>query len=109
MPEVVSLWTILAIFVVIDTPLGIVLGAVASSLLEGRFTALAAGTFIYVAILDVIDTEMSRIDDRVAHFVSSALIGEDDVPMPSQDTDRMFKFVLVLVGLASMAALGIWM
>ena len=110
------LWTMLAIFVVM-TPLGIVLGAVASSLLEGRaamliegsFNALAAGTFIYVAILDVIDTEMSRIDDRVAHFVRSALIGEDDVPMPSQDTDRMFKFVLVLVGLASMAALGIWM
>ena len=28
-------------------------------LIEGIFTALAAGTFIYVAILDVIDVEMS--------------------------------------------------
>ena len=110
------LWTVLTIFVVM-TPLGIVLGTVVSSLLEGQaamliegsFNALAAGTFIYVAILDVIDAEMSRIDVRVAHFVRSALIGEDDVPMPSQDTDRIFKFVLVLVGLTSMAVVGIWM
>ena len=98
------------------TPLGIVLGTVASGLLEGRaaelieasFNALAAGTFIYVAILDVINAEMSRIDDRVAHFVRSALIGEDDVPMPAEDTDRIFKFVLVLIGLAGMAVLAVW-
>ena len=109
------LWTVLTIFVVM-TPLGIVLGTVGLNLLEGRaamliegsFTALAAGTFIYVAILDMIDAEMSRIDDRIARFVRSALIGKDDVPMPSQDTDRIVKFVLVLVGLASMAVLGIW-
>ena len=108
-------WTVLTIFVAM-TPLGIGLGTVGLSLLEGRvamliegsFTALAAGTFIYVAILDVIDAEMSRIDDRVARFVRSALIGKDDVPMPSQDTDRILKFVLVLGGLASMAVLGIW-
>ena len=107
--------TVLTIFVVM-TPVGIGLGAVGLSLLEGRaamliagsFTALAAGTFIYVAILDVIDAEMSRLDDRVAHFVRSALIGTDDMPMPSQDTDRILKFVLVLGGLASMAVLGIW-
>ena len=110
------LWTVLTIFVVM-TPVGIGLGAVGLSLLEGRagmllegsFTALAAGTFIYVAILDVIDAEMYRMDDRVAQFVRSALIGSDDVPMPSQDTDRILKFVLVLGGLASMAVLGIWM
>ena len=110
------LWTILTIFVMM-TPLGIILGAGASSLVEGRiamllegsFNALAAGTFIYVAILDVINAEMSRRDDRIAHFVRSTLIGEDDVPMPSQDTDRIFKFVLILVGLTCMAVLGIWM
>ena len=71
-------------------------------------TPLAAGTFIYIAILDVINAEMSRTDDRVAHFVRSTLIGKDDVPMPSKDTDRVFKFVLVLIGLAGMAVLGIW-
>ena len=105
--------SVLTTFVVM-TPLGIVLGMAASSLMVGRtamlvtgsVNALAAGTFIYVAILDVIDSEMSRFDDRVAHFVRSTLIGEDDVPMPSQDTDRMFKFVLVLVGLYSVAMLG---
>ncbi len=110
------LWTILTIFVAM-TPLGILLGAVASSLLEGRtamliegsFNALAAGTFIYIAILDVIDAEISRMDDRVARFVRSTLMGEDDVPMPSKDPNRIFKFVLVLVGLASMAVLKVWM
>ncbi len=109
------LWTVLTIFVVM-TPLGILLGTVASNLLagqaalliEGAFNALAAGTFIYIAILDVINAEMSRIDDRVAHFIRSTLAGTDDVPMPTKDTDRIFKFVLVLVGLAGMAVLGIW-
>ena len=64
---------VLTTFVVM-TPLGIVLGLAASSLMVGRtamlvtgsVNALAAGTFIYVAILDVIDSEMSRFDDRVA-------------------------------------------
>ncbi len=110
-----SLQTVLTIFVVM-TPLGIVLGTVASNLLagqaalliEGAFNALAAGTFIYIAILDVINAEMSRIDDRVARFIRSTLAGTDDVPMPTKDTDRIFKFVLVLVGLAGMAVLGIW-
>ena len=109
------LWTVLTIFVVM-TPLGIALGTVASNLLagqaalliEGAFNALAAGTFIYIAILDVINAEMSRIDDRVARFIRSTLAGTDDVPMPTKDTDRIFKFVLVLVGLAGMAVLGIW-
>ena len=109
------LWTVLTIFVLM-TPLGIVLGTVASGFFEGRaalliegsFNALAAGTFIYIAILDIINAEMSRIDDRIAHFVRSSLLGDDDVAMPSQDTDRLFKFALIFVGLASMAAIGIW-
>ncbi len=107
---------LLTVFVLM-TPLGILLGTVASNMLEGRaatviegsFNALAAGTFIYVAILDVIDAEMSRFDDRVARFVSSALMGEGDVAMPVRDTDRFLKFLLVIAGLGSMAVLGIWM
>ena len=98
------------------TPLGIGLGTVASGffegqaalLIEGSFNALAAGTFIYIAIMDIINAEMSRIDDRIAHYVRSSLLGDDDVAMPSQDTDRIFKFALIFVGLASMAAIGVW-
>ena len=109
------LWTVLTVFAAM-TPLGIVLGAVAYGLIEGTaavlleagFNALAAGTFIYVAILDVINAEMSSRDDRVAHFVRSAMIGEDDLPMPVEDADRVIKFLLVIVGFASMAVLGIW-
>ena len=106
---------VLAVFVVM-TPLGILFGALASGffegdtalLIEGSFNALAAGTFVYVAILDVIDAEMSRSDDRIARFVRSSLLGDDDVPMPEEDTDRMYKFVLISVGLVSMAVLAVW-
>lgn len=109
------LWNALAVFVAM-TPLGIILGTGASSLFEqqgatlaeGVFNALAAGTFIYVAILDIIGPEMSTVDDRIAHFTRSVLIGADDVPFTVTDLDRFFKFVLVVVGLASMALLGLW-
>ena len=101
---------------VLMTPLGILVGTLAAEILEGRlaelsegvFNALAAGTFIYVAILDVIDAEMSRIEDRMARFVSSALVGEDDVAMPVKDTDRLLKFVLVVLGLGGMGILALW-
>ena len=106
---------VLTIFVVM-TPLGIVLGTLASGLFEGHaallvegsFNALAAGTFVYVAILDVIDAEMSRSDDRIARFVRSSLLGDGDMQMPAQDTDRITKFVLISVGLVSMALLALW-
>ena len=105
----------LTIFVLM-TPLGILFGTSVSSLMggesaelfEGVFNALAAGTFIYVAIMDVIDGEMGRIEDRMARFVSSALAGTDDVDMPVRDSDRLLKFLLVLLGLGSMALLGVW-
>ncbi len=105
----------LGVFVAM-TPIGIFLGMTSSAfldgqsavILEGSFNALAAGTFIYIAILDVIDAEMSTIDDRIAHFARSALLGRDDQPMPQQDPDRMLKFLLVLGGLAAMALIGIW-
>ena len=109
------MWRTLVIFGAM-TPLGIVIGTGAASLLQGReatlikgsFNALAAGTFVYVAILDVISAEMSRIDDRLAHFIRSAMVGQDDVPMPQRDADRAVKFVLVVIGLAGMAVLGLW-
>jgi len=74
------------------TPIGIVLGSILSSmltghaalLLEGIFDALAAGTFIYVAVLDVIGEEFSLPGDRLA------------------------KFLLAASGAAAMALIGIW-
>ncbi len=110
-----NLRLVLTVFVLM-TPLGILFGTTVSSFMEGEnaelvegvFNALAAGTFIYVAIMDVIGGEMGRIKDRMAHFVSSALMGSDDVDMPVRDRDRPLKFLLVLIGLGSMAVLGIW-
>lgn len=110
-----ALWQTLALFSVM-TPVGIVLGTVVGEVLEGRaalvfegsFNALAAGTFVYVAVMDVLDSELSRERDRVAHYVRSALIGDDDVPMPEQDRDRWLKFTLVLVGIGTMAVMGLW-
>ena len=110
-----NLRLILAVFVLM-TPLGILFGTTVSSLMQGEnaelvegvFNALAAGTFIYIAIMDVIGGEMGRIEDRMARFVNSALVESDDVDMPARDRDRPLKFLLVLVGLGSMAVLGIW-
>ena len=110
-----SLWQTLGLFSVM-TPLGIALGTVAGEVFEGRtailfegsFNAIAAGTFIYVAVMDVLDAELSRERDRIAHYVRSALIGDDDVPMPERDKDRWLKFALVLIGIGTMAVLGLW-
>lgn len=110
-----ALWQTLALFSVM-TPIGILIGTVAGQVFqgttalafEGGFNAIAAGTFIYVAVMDVLNAEMSRERDRVAHYVRSALMGEDDVPMPEQDRDRTLKFVLVVVGIAAMAVMGLW-
>ena len=82
---------ILAIFVTM-TPLGLVFGTLASALLrgnvatlaEGAFDALAAGTFIYVAVLDIIEEELSG------------------------DEDKLAKFALIVIGLGSMGLLAVW-
>ena len=110
-----KLWQTLWLFSVM-TPIGIVFGTVAGEVLEGRasllfegsFNAIAAGTFIYVAVMDVLDSEMSRERDRVAQYVRSALMGDDDVPMPEHDRDRGLKFALVMIGIATMAVMGLW-
>ena len=74
------------------TPAGIVLGCGAMRILSGRteqafealFDALAAGTFLYVAVVDILGEEF-------AHHV-----------------DRWLKFLLVLLGLGLMALVAIW-
>lgn len=82
---------ILGLFVLM-TPLGLLLGTLASAvlqgnfatLIEGAFDALAAGTFIYVAVLDIIDEELAT--------------GEDKLP----------KFALIVIGIVFMALLAAW-
>jgi len=74
------------------TPLGILLGVGCMALLTGRsekafeagFDALAAGTFLYVALLDILQEEFS------VH------------------THRLLKFAFVFGGLAMMAIVAIW-
>ena len=74
------------------TPLGILLGVGFMALLTGRaekifeagFDALAAGTFLYVALLDILQEEFS------VH------------------THRLLKFAFVFGGLAVMAIVAIW-
>jgi len=76
----------------IMTPLGIFLGSALSrafgsstgQILEGVFDSLAAGTFIYVAVLDVIEEEFS---------------------IPGNE---FLKFFSIIVGLGLMALLAIW-
>lgn len=76
----------------IMTPLGIFLGSVLAKgfgsntgqILEGVFDSLAAGTFLYVAVLDIIEEEFS---------ISG---------------NELLKFLSIIVGLGLMAMLAIW-
>ena len=76
----------------LTTPVGILSGTVLGAFLSGRaeqwfegiFDALAAGTFLYVAVVDIIEGEFSR------HM------------------DLKLKFSLVLLGLAIMALIAVW-
>lgn len=82
---------ILGLFVMM-TPLGLLAGTAASAalsgniatLIEGSFDALAAGTFIYVAVLDIIDEELAK------------------------EGDKIVKFCLVVTGIALMGLLALW-
>ncbi len=70
-----SFWRILFLFSCM-TPLGIVLGGVFTTVLSGNaeagseavFDGLAAGTFLYVAVLDVIDEEFHGGELKVTKF-----------------------------------------
>ena len=74
------------------TPLGIFLGSILSrafasstgQILEGVFDSLAAGTFLYVAVLDIIEEEFS---------------------IPGNE---LLKFLSIVPGLGLMALLAIW-
>lgn len=74
------------------TPLGIVLGALVASALTGRadtlfeatFDSIGAGTFIYIAALDIIRTEFDSPEDHA------------------------WKWVSAVVGFGIMAVLAIW-
>ena len=63
------------------TPLGILLGMAISGLLQSRggllfdaaFTALAAGTFLYIASLDILQDEFLRPGSRWAKWLFAAL------------------------------------
>jgi len=76
----------------IMTPVGIFLGSGLSRafgsatgvVLEGVFDSLAAGTFIYVAVLDIIEEEFS---------------------IPGNE---LLKFISIIAGLGLMAALAVW-
>lgn len=76
----------------IMTPLGIFLGSALNKtfgsqtgqILEGVFDSLAAGTFIYVAVLDIIEEEFS---------------------IPGNE---LLKFLSIIAGLSLMALLAIW-
>lgn len=75
------------------TPLGIVIGSGMTAIMTGAaellvtsvFDALAAGTFLYVASIDIVEHEFARPEAR------------------------RLKFGLVLSGLAMMAGLAVWL
>ena len=107
----------LALFCVM-TPLGIVLGITSSvvfattsgvyGVMQGVFNAFAAGTFIYIAVIDIIDRELTTHQMEMARYAVSAVAGTDDVPMPRQGDDRYLKFLLIVIGIVLVALMSRW-
>ena len=105
-------------FFCLMTPLGIALGVSGSVLfatssnvygvMQGAFNAFAAGTFIYIAVIDIIDKELTTHQLEVARYAVSAVTGDDDVPMPRQGDDRLAKFVLIGAGVVLVALISEW-
>lgn len=68
-------------FFSVMTPLGIVIGALIANILSGQtalwsiavFDALAAGTFLYVAIIDMFNDEFNIKKDVVVKLLASTL------------------------------------
>ena len=97
----------LAIFAVM-TPLGIMFGIASGlilvpegegyAIMQGTFNCFAAGTFIYIAVVDIIDKELTMHQRQMARYVLSAVAGDEDVPMPVARDDRFWKFLLVIAG-----------
>ena len=105
-------------FFCVMTPLGILIGVSSSVLfattsnvygvMQGVFNAFAAGTFIYIAVIDIIDKELTTHQLEMARYAVSAVTGEDDVPMPRQGDDRLAKFLLIVVGIVLVAFISEW-
>lgn len=105
-------------FFCVMTPLGIALGVSGSvifasssdvyGVLQGAFNAFAAGTFIYIAVIDIIDKELTTHQLEVARYAVSAVTGDDDVPMPRQGDDRLVKFLLIGIGIVLVAFISEW-
>jgi len=74
------------------TPLGLLAGIMLTALMTGKaeqvatsiFDALAAGTFIYIAVLGIINKEFS------------------------EDRDKWLKLIMVAFGLGIMSSVAIW-
>ena len=101
------------------TPLGILLGISGGSLfisedrlyllLQGIFNAFAAGTFIYIAVIDIIDKELTLHQLQIARYSVSAAVGNDDVAMPVPKRDRFLKFGLIVLGIVLVALISEWL
>lgn len=102
----------------IMTPIGIIIGISSGflleadyetySLIQGTFNSLAAGTFIYIAVIDIIDKELTSHHIGMTKYIVSAVRGDEDVPMPILIDDRYWKFLLIILGIVFVALMMAW-
>lgn len=105
-------------FFCVMTPLGIVLGVSSSVLfagtsnvygvMQGLFNAFAAGTFIYIAVIDIIDKELTTHQLEMAQDAVSTESSGDVVPNVRRGDDRLVKFLLIVVGIVLVAFISEW-
>lgn len=105
----------LAVFSVM-TPIGIVLGISSGvlfresgdvyAILQGSFSAFAGGTFIYIAVIDIISREFRTHHVDLSNKAPN-LSPRDEAHAPAV-RDRMLKFLLLAIGIALVAFVTAW-
>ena len=109
--------SILALFSIM-TPVGIIIGFTTSfiivpetkyySMILGSFNAFAAGTFIYIAVLDIIDKELSSHQKQMNKYVNESVASQDYDLISMPYDDRYWKFLLIVAGIVFIALVSAW-
>lgn len=112
-----SQWWFLGLFSVM-APAGLVIGVTSGfifleagetyRILQGFFNVFAAGTFIYIAIIDIINKELQTHHIDLSKELDQTESREKSQKFLTRHDDRVLKFILILVGVLSIALVTDW-
>lgn len=108
----------LALFAIM-APLGIFLGTTSGALfttegdlylmMQGVFNSFAAGTFIYIAVFDIINKELTMHQQQLVQPEVSSIEGVAEETLPAKEYDRYIKFFLIVFGIVLVGVSSGWL